>query len=205
MSMRSLTSAALALALLPALGACALMGKADAPVTLRLSPAFAEASGSRIAASVSVAPVLASGFVAAQRYAYVDPARPGEISQAKTLFWEQPPSRVLERALVEGLRRRFATVSGPEVSLPAEVRVVATLDHFEELSTAGASKALVGFRASVISAGKVGLAGTWCASREIAGGTPTDRAHAFDQALAAAVSAFAQDMAAGASTSSGAC
>ncbi|MGE1095319.1 hypothetical protein, partial [Pseudomonas zeae] len=78
-------------------------------------------------------------------YAYVDAATPGEIRQAATLFWEEPPTTMLARALVAGLRTRFAAVTGPDLSLAADHRVVATLDRFEEVTGAGIAQAVVAF------------------------------------------------------------
>lgn len=198
------TLGALATVVMLGIGGCGVMGKADAPIILRIAPVF-PAAGKLDSRSVAVAAVDAVGEAAKSRYAYVDPARPGEINQAKSLFWEQPPPHVVERALVAGLRTRFASVTGPEVAAPADIRVLAMLDRFEELS-AEPGQAVIAFEATVIDHGKVARTGKWCASAPFAGPGPSDRARAFEVALIAAVTAFAQDLATGApARSDGSC
>ena len=186
------------------LASCALTASPDQPVTMRLEPAFASSSGPRVDKSVAVAPVQASGAIAGLRYAYVDTSKTGVVSQAATLFWDQPPALIAQHALVDGLRTRFATVSGPEVSLPSDIRVVTVLDHFEEV-TGGASKAEVGFDASVIEGGKIRQSGKYCAAAPIGGATPSDRVRAFESALTQAVGALAQDIASPGSASASSC
>jgi ABC-type uncharacterized transport system auxiliary subunit len=193
---------------------CGVMGKADAPVTLRLAPIFEtpifETPAFGTAAvhdprSVSVASPDAAPTAARTRYAYVDPARPGEVNQARTLFWEEPPPRALGRALVQALRTRFGSATGPEVSMPADLRVLPVLDRFEELS-GNPGRAIVAFEATVIEHGKVARAGSWCASATFTGTSPGARAQAFEAALVSATGAFVQDLAAGtAPTSAGSC
>ena len=191
---------ALATVVMLGIGGCGVMGKADAPVTLRIAPVFAP--GGRVdSRSVAVAAVDAVGEAAKARYAYVDPARPGEINQAKSLFWEEPPPRAVERAIVAGLRTRFATVTGPELAMPADIRVLTVLDRFEEVSGEPGS-AVIACEATVIEHGKVARAGKWCASAPFSGPGPSERAHAFEAALVAATTAFAQDLATGAPSSS---
>lgn len=190
--------AGLAALVLPAiLSGCAMMGKADAPVTMRLAPAFAGDGQPMRAGSVTVSPVRAGGALAVQRYAYVDPARPAEINQAASLFWEEPPPRLVERALVSGLRSRYAVVTGPEAPVAADMRVIAILTHFEEVSSPGAAMARVGFDATVIAGGKVVRSDTYCASAPIAGSAATDRARGFEAAVQGAVGAFVQALAKG--------
>ncbi len=174
---------------------CGVMGKADAPVTLRLAPVFGAATA-HDRRSVSVAPADAAPTAARTRYAYVDPARPGEVNQARTLFWEEPPPRALGRALVSALRARFASASGAEVAIPADLRVLPMLNRFEEVS-GNPGRAVVAFEATVIEQGKVAHAGSWCASAPFAGNSPSARAQAFEAALASATGAFVQDLAAG--------
>ena len=187
----------IALALLPALAGCALVGKADAPVTLRLSSAVAAPATALDPRAVAVLPVHAGGDAAQTRYAYVDPARPGEIHQAASLFWDQPPPRLVERALVAGLRGRFVAVSGPEASLPADLREVTVLDRFEEVS-GSPGRAVVAFDVTVIAAGKLARSASYCASVPFAGAGASERASAFDAALGAAAAAFARDLTTGA-------
>ena len=183
--------AILALACLTA--SCAAVKGGDEPVTMRLSPAF-PADAQKQAGSIAVAPVQARGVTGAQRYAYVESGAPGEIRQAKSFFWEEPPPRILERALVAGLRGRYASVTGPELSLGADRRVVAVLNRFEEMSGAEA-KAIVVFDASLIADGKLARSGHYCGSAPIGGASGSARAQAFEQAMKAAVTAFVQDSA----------
>lgn len=192
---------AIVLLLLCALPACAALKPGDAPVTMRLSPQFASptfAPGQPVAApSFTVAAVQARGLSGGMRYAYVDAAAPGEIHQAATYFWEEPPADSLARALVAGLRTRFATVTGPALALSADRRVVATLDRFEELSAAGGAQAVVAFDVTQVAQGKAIWAGRYCATRPIASAAGTVRAAAFQGAIEQAVAAFVQDVAAG--------
>jgi ABC-type uncharacterized transport system auxiliary subunit len=181
-----------------ALGGCAALKPGDQPVTMRLSPAFAPAAASP-SPSFAVAPVQGRGVTGALRYAYVDSAAPGEIHQAATLFWEEPPTAVLARALVAGLRTRYATVTGPDLSLGADRRVVAVLDRFEEV-TGVETKAVVAFDVTQVAGGKAIWAGRYCAARPIASAAGTARAAAFDGAIEQAVAAFVQDVAAGSVT-----
>ena len=176
-------------------GGCGVMGKADTPVTMRLAPAFAP-GGTVDRRSVAVAAVNGVGEAAKARYTYIDPARPGEINQARSLFWEEPPPHAVEHALVAALRTRFATVTGPDVALPADIRVLTVLNRFEEVS-GEPGKAVVAFEATVIEHGKVTMAGKWCAVAQFAGTGPSERASAFAAALVSATTAFAQDIAAG--------
>ena len=196
--------AALGSGLALALAGCAMMGKADAPVTMRLAPAFAATGQGLLAKSVMVSPVRAGGALAAQRYAYLDPARPAEINQAATLLWEEPPPRLVERALVAGLRSRYAVVTGPEAPVAADLRIIAVLTHFEERSTPGAPTAQVGFEASAIAGGKVVRTGSYCASAPIAGTDATARARGFEAAVQGAVTALVQDLSVAGSASAAA-
>ncbi|WP_088183045.1 ABC-type transport auxiliary lipoprotein family protein [Sphingobium sp. Z007] len=189
------------LLLLCALPACAALKPGDAPVTMRLSPSFT--AGQPIAApSFTVAAVQARGLSGGMRYAYVDATAPGEIHQAATYFWEEPPTDSLARALVAGLRTRFATVTGPSLALAADRRVVATLDRFEELSVASGAQAVVAFDVTQVGqnqtgGGKAIWAGRYCATRPIGSAAGTVRAAAFQGAIEQAVAAFVQDVASG--------
>lgn len=190
----------LALLLLCALPACAALKAGDAPVTMRLSPHFAPSQPSTqpiASPSFTVAPVQARGLSGGMRYAYVDVAAPGEIHQAATYFWEEPPTDSLARALVAGLRTRFATVTGPALPLAADRRVVATLARFEEVSAASGAQAVVAFDVTQVAQGKAVWAGRYCATRPIASAAGTVRATAFQGAIEQAVTAFVQDAASG--------
>lgn len=194
---------ALALMSLVPLAACAARKGGDRPVTLRLSPAFAKVASVPVAdePSFAVAHTQARGLTGALRYAYVDAAAPGEIRQAATLFWEEAPTVILSRALVAGLRTRFATVNGHELSLAADRRVVAVLDRFEEVTgdggTGGGARAVVAFDVTQVARGKAVGAGRYCATQPIGSAAGTARAAAFRQAIEQAVSAFVQDVSAG--------
>ncbi len=177
------------------LGGCAAVKPAEQPITLRLVPAAPPPLPSLLPAALAVAPVQARGLAGALRYDYVDASAPAEIRQAKTLFWEEPPTRVVEHALVGALRSRFATVTGPELGQPSARRVVVELDRFEETGAGGAARATVAFAVSV--SGTNLLTGGYCASAPIDGASGTARARAFEAAIGAATIAFAQDMASG--------
>lgn len=188
-----------ALMVLAVLSACAALKGGDTPVTMRLSPAFAP--GQPVASpSFTVAPVQARGLSGGLRYAYVDAAAPGEIRQAATYFWEEPPADSLARALVAGLRTRFATVTGPSLPLAADRRVVATLDRFEEVSAPTGAQAVIAFDVTQVAQGKAIWAGRYCATRPIASAAGTARAAAFQGVIEQAVAAFVQDVAIGAVT-----
>ncbi len=178
-----------------ALAGCAALKAGDSPTVMRLSPRFA--AGQRAATpSIAVAPVQARGLAGATRYAYVEAAAPGEIRQAASYFWEEAPGTVLERALVAGLRTRFATVNGPQLSIAADRRLVATIDRFEEVTGAEA-RAVVAFDATMVAQGKAVWAGRACGSVPVSGADGTSRASAFTAAIEQAVGALVQDVAAG--------
>lgn len=176
---------------------CAALKGGDEPVVMRLSPAFG-ASQTALAAtpSIAVAPVQARGLSGASRYAYVDAAAPGVIRQAATFFWEEAPGTVLERALVAGLRTRFQAVTGPQLSIAADRRLITVLDRFEEV-TGGQAQAVVAFDATLVAQGKALWAGRYCGTAPVAAGDGTSRARAFAAAVEMAVGALVQDVAAG--------
>ncbi|MEK7342963.1 MAG: ABC-type transport auxiliary lipoprotein family protein [Pseudomonadota bacterium] len=178
------------------LAGCAALKGGDTPVTMRLSPRFA-AGVVAASPSFAVSPVQARGAIGGLRYAYVDADAPGEIRQAATLFWEEPPADSLARALVVGLRTRFASVTGPNLPLAADRRVVAVLDRFEEVSEAGGAKAVVAFDVTQVAGGKAVWAGRACGTVPVSGASGTARAAAFDRAIEQAVGSFVQDVAAG--------
>lgn len=183
----------LSLLMLPA---CAALKGGDAPVTMRVSPRFTSGPV-QPAPTLAVAPVQARGVSGGLRYAYVDAATPGEIRQAATLFWEEPPATMLARALVAGLRTRFAAVTGPDLSLAADRRVVATLDRFEEVTGAGTAQAVVAFDVTHVAQGKAVWTGRYCSTQPIASAAGTTRAAAFQGAIEQAVAAFVQDAVSG--------
>jgi ABC-type uncharacterized transport system auxiliary subunit len=177
------------------LGGCAAVRPAERPVTMRLAPAAPARAASLLPAPFAVAPVQARGLAGALRYDYVDAAAPAEIRQAKTLFWEEPPIRVIERALIDALRSRYANVSGADISQPGARRVIAELDRFEETGAGGVARATVAFAISVT--GPTLSTGRYCASIPITGTSGTARARAFEAAIRETTEDFVQDMASG--------
>ena len=188
-----------------ALSACAVTRKPDEPKVLRLAPSFTQ-SAAVAAGSYAVAPVAAGGMAGERRYTYVDRIAPGELKQAATLFWDEPPPRIVERALVAGLRTRFATVTGPDAALPADRRVSVRLERFEEQTSGGLdAAAVVALDATVIAATdrKVVLTGKYCGTAPIAGASSSERVHAFEAALQQAVDGLAKDLVGGVARSVG--
>lgn len=191
-----------ALLFLGALSACAAVKGGDKPVTMRLSPRFA--AGTPVAdPSFAVTPVQARGVTGALRYAYVDAAAPREIRQAATLFWEEPPTSVMARALVSALRSRYAQVAGPDIAISADRRIVAVIDRFEEEQTGGQVRAVVAFDVTQVSGGKAVAAGRYCATSPVTSAAGTMRAQAFETAIEQAVATFVQDVASGSVTAAG--
>lgn len=167
--------------------------KAAAPTTtLRLSPPLVATGAVRVAGAVTIAPVEARGLTGSLRYTYVTDAAPEELRQAATLFWEEPPPRVIGRALDDAVRARLTGQGAPR-------RVTVRLDRFEEVGAGGAARALVALDAD----DPLGAA-RYCATALIADAAPATRARAFDAAIAAVAARFAADQAAG-TRSAGAC
>lgn len=191
--MKVLRSALVAAAV--ALAGCAVTKPADRLVTMRLSPALPVSETSRIADAITVAPVHGRGLASATRYTYIDAATPSELRQAATLRWEESPTTVVERALTGSLRTRFASVASAATGLPTGRRVVAYLDRFEETGAGGAARATVAIDVTVT--GKPLLAGRYCASAPVLSASSTDRARAFESAIASVVARFTQDFASG--------
>lgn len=184
-----------ALPLLMLLAGCAAVKPADKPVTLRLSPPVTASAAPVVDHAYAVAPVVTRGLAGSLRYTYVDAGAPAELRQAATLFWEEPPPRVLERALVAGLRTRFTRVTGPGLPGATQSRVLAELDRFEEVSAGGAARALVAF--AVVLSDRPKESGDYCASIAVGGSAPSARAAAFDAAMSTAVAHFVADLGAG--------
>lgn len=185
-------------ALLPMLllAGCAAVRGGEEPVTMRLAPSHAQTGPAAGGGSIAVAPVLARGLAGDRRYTYVEAGAPGVLRQAATFFWEEPPPRVLERALADALAARYPQVYAGGVTLPADRRVAATLTHFEEVGAGAAPEALVSFDAVVTHAGRIERRGSFCGRAGIAEASGTTRARAFEAAIAAAVDAFVQERAA---------
>ncbi len=173
------------------------MKPAEAPSTLRASPSFAPGGLAPAGGLTVVAPVSARGVAGDRRYTYVDRASPGEVRQAKSLFWDDPPPRVLERALVDGLRANLGPAVGPDVAAVGDRRLAVRLERFEEATGGGApAEAVVAFEVTALSGldRKLVLANRYCAHAPIAGEAPTDRARAFEAATADAVLQLAADL-----------
>ena len=186
---------------LAVLGGCAAIKPALAPVTMRLAPAAPTlAAGGLKPVAVAVSTVASRGLAGGLRYAYIDAAAPAEIRLASTLFWEESPSRVLERALVAQLRVHFRSVAGPDIGAPADRRIVARLDRFEETGAGGDARAVVAFDATLV--GDVRSHGSYCAAVSVPSAVPSARAAAFDAAIAQATAKFAGDAAGGVLSSS---
>ncbi len=185
---------ALALSAVLLLGACAVVQKPDSVTVLRVSPRF-ETSAS-LGLPIAVAPVMAQGAAADRRYAYVERAAPGEVRQAASLFWEEPPARIVQRAVVDGLSALAAPAVGPGTPVDASRRLTVQLERFEESAGEGA-EAVVVFEASLTQNRALVFSGRYCATAPIAGASPTDRARAFEAALSAAVVNLARDVKSG--------
>lgn len=194
--------AALPLVLL--LSGCALTRAPESVNVLRVSPRF-EAATTATGEVIAVAPVMARGVAAERRYAYVERSAPGEVKQAATLFWEEPPPRIAERALVDGLRALTGAAVGPEAAVAGERRLTARLERFEEVTGDGAAEAAVALDVTLLDEGQARLAGRYCGTAAMTGSSPTERARAFEAALAGAVTQLAADIRAGARTPSRPC
>lgn len=173
------------------LAGCAALKGGDQPVTLRLEPTVPPATAPASAETVALAPVRARGFAGNIRLTYVAPDQPSVLHSARSLFWEEPPPQVLERALAATLRKHFVLVVASGRSPGAERRVSVILTRFEEISGPQA-KAVVAFEAVMSKAGQTVRSGAWCGAVPIRGASPTDRARAFAAALTAAVTRFVQ-------------
>jgi ABC-type uncharacterized transport system auxiliary subunit len=181
-----------ALLLIPLLAGCAATRPADRPVVMRISPRFAGGQVALKASPIAVAEVTVRGAAAGTRYVYVETAAPSVVRQAANLFWEEPPGRVVERALVDALALRFAMVG--TVERPAgggAARVIAQVEQFEETG-AGGPRPQATVALNVAFLGEPARQGRFCGSAAIADALPTTRARAFEQALATAVSSFAE-------------
>ncbi len=179
------------------LAACAVTKGPQTEVVMRVEPpvpARAAASGVGL---IAFSPVTAHGTAAERRYAYVDSAAPSEVRQAATLFWEEPPPRLVERALGPGLSARLgAQVVAADQAPGAERRLTVQVDRFEE-HAGGAASALVAVNASVTSVNPRALLfeKRYCGSAGIPEASPSRRAAAFDAALSSVMDQVAADLA----------
>jgi ABC-type uncharacterized transport system auxiliary subunit len=185
------------------LAGCALTRPPEVQTVLRLSVRF-EPKAPRIASpSLSVAPTQARGFAAERRYAYVERDSPAVVRQAASLFWEEPPPVVVERALVDGLSARFASVAGPQTLVQADERVTVRVERFEEVTGAGQpTQAVVAFEATTVGTGgdRFGRTRRYCTAAPIASAAPSVRAAAFEMALSRDIEQLVQDLSAGANS-----
>ena len=195
---------ALGLLALSAIGpGCTLMRPPENQTVLRLSVAFPAQADRSASPSLSIAPVEARGLTGDRRYAYIDRAAPNVVRQAETLFWEEPPSITVERAVVDGLRARFASVGEAKTLTRADQRLFVRLDRFEELTGLGEPpQAVVAFDVTTVGIADQTIAATrrYCAATEIEGSDPSSRADAFASALHSAVDQLAQAVGGGAAS-----
>jgi ABC-type uncharacterized transport system auxiliary subunit len=185
------------------LAGCALTRPPEVQTVLRLSVRFEPQEPRAASPSVSVAPTQARGLTAERRYAYVERDQPAVVRQAASLFWEEPPPVVVERALVDGLGARFAQVAGPQSLVQADERVTARVERFEEVTGAGLpTQAVVAFEATVVGTGgdRFGRTRRYCSAAPIASAEPSARATAFEAALSRDVEQLVQDLSTGASS-----
>ena len=125
------------------------------------------------------------------------------VRQAASLFWEEPPPVVVERALVDGLRARFASVAGPQTLVQADERVTVRVERFEEVTGAGQpTQAVVAFEATTVGAGgdRFGRTRLYCTAAPIASAEPSVRATAFETALSRDIEQLVQDLSTGANS-----
>src|SRR5690606_9057751 len=114
-----------------AVSGCAALAEPDEATVLRAAPTFERTAGVMAGPAIAVSPVQAQGAAGDRRYAYVDRAQPGVVRQAATLFWEDPPPRMLQQALIDGLTARGGKAVGPAVPVETGRRVSASLQRFE--------------------------------------------------------------------------
>jgi ABC-type uncharacterized transport system auxiliary subunit len=182
------------------LAGCALTRPPEVQTVLRLSLHFEPKEPRAASPSLSVAPTQARGFTAERRYAYVERDSPSVVRQAASLFWEEPPPVVVERALVDGLRARFASVAGPQTLVQADERITVRVERFEETTGAGQpTQAVVAFEATTVGAGgdRFGRTRLYCAAAPIASAEPSARAAAFQAALSRDIEQLVQDLSTG--------
>lgn len=175
-----------------ALSGCAATRPAESPIVLRLAPRIARIAQPQPSI---VAPVQVQGLSGERRYTYVDRAKGSELLQAKTLFWEEPPSAVMERALIDALGAPILPTGRSSVT---ERRLAARLVRFEERTGGAQAEAVVALDTELLSTGTRGVLamGRYCAHTPIDGPTPSDRARAFEAAIGKVAAAVAQDTAA---------
>ena len=145
---------------------------------------------------IALAPVRALASASSQRYTYIDPAAPREVRLAATLYWEEAPAKMVERAVVQGLSPRIGSVVIDNmVGLGETRRLTVELDRFEEVSGPSA-RAVVAVRATLVDAKTRGLvfAAPFCRSAPILGVHPSDRSTAFETAIGGVLDDIAADI-----------
>ena len=185
------------------LAACAAVGKPQRETILRVDPAVPASPASPLSPRLALSPVTAEGAAAGRRYAYVDPSAPREVRQAASLFWEEPPSAIVERALSRGLAARLGTPVLPKVVAPgAGRRLIVDLARFEEESGSAAA-AVVAVDVVALDAGvaEPSLNRRYCGRQLVSGDAGSSRAAAFEAALGQVMDALAADLARPASAS----
>lgn len=184
-----------ALGLILTLGGCAALREPDPATVLRAAPRFEPAAALASAPPIAVAPVMAEGAASERRYAYVRREEPGVVRQAATLFWEDPPPKMLERGLVDVLRARVGPAVGPGAPVETGRRVSARLERFEEVTGGGApAEAHVAFEAALTQDRTLKASGRYCGRAPIAADSPSARARAFEAALGSALARLGDDL-----------
>jgi ABC-type uncharacterized transport system auxiliary subunit len=179
-------------------GGCALTRKPAAESIMRVeAPPPAVRPSTPRSGLIALAPVLARGSAADRRYVYINPAAPREVQQAATLFWEEPPPRLVERALSLGLSARLgAPVVAADQAPGAERRLSVRVDRWEEHAGPTAAAAIQLDAAVIDLKGRaLGFAKSYCASAPIPSDSPSARAGAFETALGGVLDALAADLA----------
>ena len=178
------------------LGGCAAVGAPRPTTTLRVDPAPPIAAAAANPLRLSLAPVTASGADAGRRYVYVQASAPGEVRQAATLFWEEPPAAMVERALLRGLGARLGAPVLPTAVAAGEAQVLrVSLDRFEERD-GGDQAAVVALNAVALDAATRTpvFARRYCGTAAIGGAARSSRSAAFEIALTQVMDALAVDL-----------
>lgn len=179
-----------------ALSACA---PAQKDRVLRLDVASAaESGGAVLDGSLQILPFGARGLLSETRLAYLDWRAPGELLQHAAIRWDEPPSRTVERALAQHLRR-----AGPGLAVfDAESRAAADywlsgrVDRFELVVAREGAEAAVAVNVTLMRTRdrSLVLTGAYCVSRPAPAGDPAASLPAFEAALQQIFLALTDDL-----------
>ena len=137
--------------------------------------------------SVQIVRFGARGLLSEPRLAYVDWRAPGEQLQYADVRWDEAPSRTVERALGHYLRRASPGIAvfDADSRAAADYWLSGRIDRFEQVIEGDGSQAAVAIDVTVMRTRdrSLVLTGSYCASREMAGGDPADSLPAFDAGL----------------------